>query len=110
MNNELDLRFLKARKAYIARQFAQLNPMQQEAVLTTEGPLLLLAGAGSGKTTVLINRIANLIQFGSASDSEEIPFDITEEDVIVEFGNNKNCRIPMKKAAIAQIEKANAEN
>lgn len=35
--------------------------------------------------------------------------DITEEDVIVEFGNNKNCRIPMKKAAIAQIEKANAD-
>ncbi len=36
--------------------------------------------------------------------------DVTEEDVIVEFGNNKNCRIPMKKAAIAQIEKANSEN
>lgn len=36
--------------------------------------------------------------------------DITEEDVIVEFGNNKNCRIPMKKAAIAQIEKGNADN
>lgn len=36
--------------------------------------------------------------------------DITEEDVIVEFGNNKNCRIPMKKAAIAQIEKANEDN
>ena len=35
--------------------------------------------------------------------------DITEEDVIVEFGNNKNCRIPMQKAAIAQVEKANAE-
>lgn len=35
--------------------------------------------------------------------------DVTEEDVIVEFGNNKNCRIPMKKAAIAQIEKAIAE-
>lgn len=32
--------------------------------------------------------------------------DITDEDVIVEFGNNKNCRIPMKKSAIAQIEKA----
>ena len=32
--------------------------------------------------------------------------DITDEDVIVEFGNNKNCRIPMKKAAIAEVEKA----
>ena len=35
--------------------------------------------------------------------------DITDDDVIVEFGNNKNCRIPMQKAAIAQIEKPNAE-
>ena len=32
--------------------------------------------------------------------------DITDEDVIVEFGNNKNCRIPMRKAAIAEVEKA----
>lgn len=35
--------------------------------------------------------------------------DITEDDVIVEFGSNKNCRIPMQKSAIAQIEKPNAE-
>ena len=35
--------------------------------------------------------------------------DITDDDVIVEFGKNKNCRIPMQKAAIAQIEKPNAE-
>ena len=35
--------------------------------------------------------------------------DITDEDVIVEFGNNKNCRIPMQKAAIAQLEKPSAE-
>lgn len=35
--------------------------------------------------------------------------DISEEDVIVEFGNNKNCRIPMQKAAIVQVEKADAE-
>ena len=35
--------------------------------------------------------------------------DITDSDVIVEFGSNKNCRIPMQKAAIAQVEKANAE-
>jgi len=36
--------------------------------------------------------------------------DVTDEDVIVEFGSNKNCRIPMKKAAIAQLEKANSDN
>ena len=35
--------------------------------------------------------------------------DISDEDVIVEFGSNKNCRIPMQKAAIAQVEKASAE-
>ena len=34
--------------------------------------------------------------------------DITDDDVIVEFGNNKNCRIPMRKTAIAEVEKANA--
>ena len=81
MTNSLDSRFLAARRQYITSQFSQLNPMQQEAVLTTEGPLLLLAGAGSGKTTVLINRIANLMRFGRGSDSNEIPDTITEEDI-----------------------------
>ena len=81
MSISMDSRFLQARKKYIASQFSQLNNMQQEAVLTTEGPLLLLAGAGSGKTTVLINRIANIMRFGRGSDSNEIPDTVTEEDV-----------------------------
>lgn len=38
-----------------------------------------------------------------------IVIDITEDTVIVEFGNNKNCRIPMQKTAIAQVEKADNE-
>ncbi len=37
-----------------------------------------------------------------------VVIDITGEDIIVEFGNNKNCRIPMQKKAVAQVEKANA--
>ena len=82
MNEKMDSRFLAARRAYIARQFSQLNDMQQEAVMTTEGPLLLLAGAGSGKTTVLINRIANIMRFGRGSDSNEIPETVTDEDVV----------------------------
>ena len=73
--------FLSARRTYIASQFNDLNAMQKEAVLTTDGPLLLLAGAGSGKTTVLINRIANLIRFGRASDSVDVPDIITADDV-----------------------------
>ena len=81
MNEQMQSRFLTARRSFIRRQFQQLNDMQQEAVLTTEGPLLLLAGAGSGKTTVLINRIANLIRFGRGSDSSEIPDFVTDEDV-----------------------------
>ena len=39
-----------------------------------------------------------------------VVFDITDDTVIVEFGNNKNCRIPMQKSAISQVEKANADD
>ena len=82
MTQDFQKRFIAARRKYIESQFSTLNPMQRQAALTTQGPLLLLAGAGSGKTTVLINRIANLIRFGCASDSDLVPDTVTEEDVL----------------------------
>ena len=99
MNKNYEERYLKARRAYIAGQFSHMNGRQLEAVLSTRGPLLILAGAGSGKTTVLIHRIANLIRFGTGSDSVEIPEWITEEDVHYLEGYVANPDPPFSRRA-----------
>ncbi len=72
--------FLQLRKKRIAMEFKNLNDMQYKAAMHTEGPLLLLAGAGSGKTTVLINRIANIIKYGCAYTSEDVPPFLSDAD------------------------------
>jgi len=79
--NDFEQRYAAARRAVIAQDLRQLNPMQRKAAMTTEGPLLLLAGAGSGKTTVLIQRIYNLLTYGRGSDSDFVPGNATEEDL-----------------------------
>lgn len=84
--------FVALRKTIIEAMYRGLNAPQREAVMTTTGPLLLLAGAGSGKTTVLIERIANLIHFGEGSDSTEVPegYGGTELQVLRDFvGGNQ---------------------
>ncbi|MDE6538716.1 MAG: UvrD-helicase domain-containing protein [Ruminococcus sp.] len=63
MNNNS---FYKQKKAALKKYFSHLNPMQQKAVFNVKGAVLVLAGAGSGKTTVIVNRIANMIKFGNA--------------------------------------------
>lgn len=69
------MEYTKLRQNVIKKYFGNMNDRQFEAVTKVDGPLLVLAGAGSGKTTVLVNRILNLVKFGASPDSEIVPYD-----------------------------------
>lgn len=90
--------FIALRDQYIESRFSRLNPVQQQAVYKVDGPLLILAGAGSGKTTVLVNRIANLIRFGQAHGSQKIWGPVTEDSLaglrhLAQFGGEPGAEL-----------------
>ena len=74
------MEYLSLRREVIKKYFNKMNEKQFEAVTTVNGPVLVLAGAGSGKTTVLVNRILNLVKFGNGYNSNFIP-NFSEDDI-----------------------------
>ena len=79
---KFDMKYAAVRQMIIEQRFSHLNDKQREAVFKTEGPLLILAGAGSGKTTVLIQRIIHILKFGSGLNNPFAPVDATEDDLL----------------------------
>ncbi len=96
--NDLSARYLSAKRRLFDIYYASLNDRQREAVFTADGTLLVLAGAGSGKTTVLVKRIVYLIQYGNAYHSVYVPNDLTEERVF-----NLEAAAALPPEAIAEI-------
>lgn len=77
------MEFTQLRRKLIEKEFSRMNDMQKRAVFNVNGAVLILAGAGSGKTTVLVNRIAYLIKYGNAYNS----------DFTYRVPNEKDCEL-----------------
>ena len=74
-------RYHAIKRQLFDRYYQTMNDKQREALYCVNGPLLVLAGAGTGKTTVLVNRIAHIIRYGNAyEDCSDVP-GITEQSL-----------------------------
>lgn len=94
--------YLELRRAILKREYKHLNDKQREAVFAANGPLLILAGAGSGKTTVLINRIAYLIKYGNAYESDDFPAFIDDVE-LDELAAHQSGQKELSSARLAEL-------
>ena len=87
--NLTSTRYSELKNRLFNKYYDGLNNKQKEAVWTTNGPLLVLAGAGSGKTTVLVRRITHILKYGAACESNYIPDDLPDnfEDLCLNAEN-----------------------
>ena len=122
MQTSIEQRYLSVKRRLFDKAFTELNERQREAVFTVNNPLLILAGAGSGKTTVLVRRIAFIIRYGNAYFSDYVPYgtddariaelerammlqpEAIREHILPQFANN-TCE-PYRVLAITFTNKA----
>ncbi len=105
---KFDIQYAAIRRSIIEQHFSHLNEMQLEAVLKTEGPLLILAGAGSGKTTVLIQRIINILRFGRGASCEYAPESASQQDLafLMEYLNNPKPEDKQRAEYLCSVDPA----
>ena len=95
--------YTEAKRKLFKRLYRNLNDKQREAVFTVKGPVLVLAGAGSGKTTVLVNRISHIVNYGDAFFAEtEKPedMDMSYMQYLIDFGDDTQIPDYLKKCAV----------
>ncbi len=99
MNN-----FTQVKKQCIDRFFSRTNPRQREAIYRLNGAVLIIAGAGSGKTTVLCNRIANMLLFGKSFHTEfERDFSSEDEAFLLSYADGKEENTPENTARLSTL-------
>ncbi|MBP1560930.1 MAG: UvrD-helicase domain-containing protein [Oscillospiraceae bacterium] len=110
MANKID--FTTAKRKALEKYFEHLNDMQKKAVFTVKGPVLILAGAGSGKTSVLVNRIANMVTFGNAYMDESCCTGVSDEDIkfLEEYDGSKDENVVSHLADIVAADRVNPWN
>lgn len=100
-STSLEARYLNAKRALLNKKYAYLNDMQRQAVFTIDKPLLVLAGAGTGKTTLLVSRIAYILEYGNSYFSNYVPYSLSEENVLeyekaVETANDEELNMVLQ--------------